>query len=137
MSAGTRIQPIGTIADTGEATLPVGFALDRPVRFVERVGGSSRRYAFAAFSIFECPAFGNAAYIIQRRSANGEPEVVEIGSLTSRAPSLNLAYLRHQAATFGAREIELHLLPDGEEGAKAVARDIAAHQAALVRPAAG
>ena len=77
-------------------------------------GASGRRYIHGVFSLLDCPEIEQAAYVLVRRSADGQREALRIDRTADIAPSLNLAQIRRQAAVLGANEVHVHGLAQGE-----------------------
>ena len=96
------------------AASPAGPALTHDFMFWTGSSGSS--YVHTIYPLLACPELPNANYILVRRTAEGAREVLEVGSLESGAPSLNLALIRQSSAQIGANEVHVHLL--GETAAQ-------------------
>lgn len=86
------------------------FPADTTPRFHFWTGASGKRYVHTVYSLFDCPPLGLASYVLVRRVNRNERTVLAIGRLISDQPTLNLAEIRHRAATLGADEVHVHLL---------------------------
>lgn len=93
-------------------------------RFHFWTGASGKRYVHSVYDIFECPPVPAANYVLVRRDANGRPEALSIGRVTSSAPSLNLAEIRHRGAELGATEVHVHLLAESAKIGKLIEFDL-------------
>ena len=87
-------------------------------------GASGARYVHSVYDLVECPALPAANYVFVRRNANGRPEALSIGRVTSSVPSLNLAEIRHRGAELGATEVHVHLLADNAKIGKLIEFDL-------------
>jgi hypothetical protein len=100
-------------------------------------GASMRRYRLEVFGLVECPPLADATYVLVRNDAALGAEAVHIGVAANRAPTLNLARIRHRAAQLGAHEV--HVLRHGASASRSlsalarVARDLRRNQASLAR----
>ena len=91
-------------------------------------GASGERYLHTVFPLVDCPLMPKVNYILVRRDADGTRRPLDIGQTVSDADSLNLAHLRHKAATLGANEIHIHFLSETDRARAAVEADLAARQ---------
>ena len=87
-------------------------------------GTSGIRYVHTVFGLFDCPELPNANIVLARRAANGRAEAIYNGRVEHDAPSLNLADVRHTAATLGATEVHVHFLGAGAEQRALIEADI-------------
>jgi len=87
-------------------------------------GASGNRYVHTVYDLIECPALPAANYVFVRRNANGRPEALSIGRVTSSIPSLNLAEIRHRGAELGATEVHVHLLAGNAKVGKLIEFDL-------------
>ena len=85
-------------------------AADSSPRFHFWTGASGKRYVHTVYSLFDCPPLGLASYVLVRRTGRATREVLAIGRLVEDEATLNLAEIRHRAATLGADEVHVHLL---------------------------
>jgi hypothetical protein len=99
-------------------------APDLAERFHFWTGASGRRYVHTVYSLIECPALAVGNYVLVRRDANGDREVLSIGSAIQDAPSLNLAEIRRRGAELGANEVHVHLLAGTSKASKLVEYDL-------------
>jgi hypothetical protein len=70
-------------------------------------GLSGRLYPSRSFSLTACPAPARAAYLLVVRTDAGAAKALYAGAAIGRAPTLNLARIRFEAATRGAQEVHL------------------------------
>lgn len=91
-------------------------------------GASGARYLHTVFPLVDCPLMQKVNYILVRRDADGTRRPLDIGRTVSDADSLNLALLRHKAASLGANEIHIHFLSETDSARAAVEADLAARQ---------
>ena len=91
-------------------------------------GASGERYLHTVFPLFDCPLMPKVNYILVRRDADGTRRPLDVGQTVSDADSLNLAHLRHKAASLGANEIHIHFLTETDHARAAVESDLAARQ---------
>lgn len=104
------------------ATAPQAARADR---FQYWVGASNERYIHSVYSLITCPEVADANYLLcYRNPETSETVVLRVGVVGESAPSLNLAALRHMAATSGANEVHLHLLAGTAKQAKLIAYDL-------------
>ncbi len=73
-------------------------------------GATGKRYIHSVYTIFDCPELPNANYILVSRQQDGSCKALSIGELKENATSLNLAFLRHNAAKLSANEIHIHVM---------------------------
>jgi hypothetical protein len=97
---------------------------EEATRFHFWTGASGKRYVHSVYDLLECPPVPAANFVLVRRSANGRPEALSVGRVDSRAPSLNLAEIRHRAAELGATEVHIHLLADNAKLGKLIEFDL-------------
>lgn len=98
---------------------------ERAKRFQFWIGASGARYIHSVYSLFTCPEINDANYLICKTDPDtGASRVLKSGFVNEGAPSLNLARLRHWAASVGADEIHLHLLAGSAKRGKLIAYDI-------------
>lgn len=91
-------------------------------------GATGRRYVHTVYSLIECPELATGNILLVYRDAQGRRSVLAVDHLAERAPSLNLAEIRHRAARLGANEIHVHLLAENAHQARLVEVDLrAAH----------
>ncbi len=74
-------------------------------------GASGKRYIHSVYSLFNCPEVPKVNYVLVRREGNGTCTALAIGETKESACSLNLAFLRHNAAKLHANEIHIHVMP--------------------------
>jgi hypothetical protein len=74
------------------------------------VGASGQRYLHTVYDLLTCPPLPEANYLLVTRDSQGRSRIVRIDQATSDAPTLNLARIRHQAASLGANEVHVHFL---------------------------
>ncbi len=80
------------------------------------------------YDLFDCPELPQANYMLVRRSESGQREVLQIGQTKSNTGSLNLAKIRQNAASIGANEVHVHLLPETDKARSLVEFDLRAGQ---------
>lgn len=97
---------------------------DEAARFHFWTGASGKRYVHSVYELVECPPLPAANYVFVRRTANGRPEALSIGRVTSSIPTLNLAEIRHRGAELGATEVHVHLLADNAKIGKLIEFDL-------------
>jgi hypothetical protein len=97
---------------------------EEATRFHFWTGASGKRYVHSVYDLLECPPVPAANFVLVRRGANGRPEALSVGRVDSRAPSLNLAEIRHRAAELGATEVHIHLLADNAKLGKLIEFDL-------------
>ncbi len=85
-------------------------AADLGDRFKFWRGASGAAYVHTVYSLIGCPELPPANFILVRRCDDGRRQVLRIGRVTNKAPSVNLAHLRHLGANLGANEVHAHLL---------------------------
>ncbi len=91
-------------------------------------GASGERYLHTVFSLVNCPLVPKVNYILVQRAADGTRRPLYIGRTVSNADSLNLAHLRHKAASLAANEIHIHFLSETERARAGVEADLAVRQ---------
>ena len=91
-------------------------------------GASGKRYIHTVYSLFNCPELPKTNYILVDRNQAGVCTPLSIGETTSDATSLNLAYLRQNAAKHRANEIHIHVLADHKNERNLVRLDLLAGQ---------
>jgi len=95
-------------------------------RFQFWTGASGARYVHTVYSLVTCPTLPASNFMLIKRDADGEPDVLSIGQLTNSATSLNLAEVRRRGAELGATEVHIHLLADGAKQAMSIQQDLQA-----------
>jgi hypothetical protein len=60
-------------------------------------------------SLIYCPEIPEATYLLLHRDAGGVARVLRVGTLDSKARSLNLARIRQAGATLGANEVHFRV----------------------------
>ena len=115
---------------TGPADEPALINRDGVIaqRFHYWRGQSGKRYLHTVYPLLECPEVPRANYILVRRDASGYCRPVRIGQTRELATSLNLARLRHEAASLGANEVHIHVLSDSSPDRDEVEQDLVAAQ---------
>jgi hypothetical protein len=124
--ADIRARRAGPLAEN--ACIAAAVAADTSPRFHFWTGASGKRYVHTVYSLFDCPPLGLASYVLVRRANRTTREVMAIGRLVSDQPTLNLAEIRHRAATLGADEVHVHLLATSPGECQAVEVDILSAQ---------
>lgn len=89
-------------------------------------GASGRRYLHSVYSLVECPQIPKANYILVEWHDDDSRSALRIGKTVDEVYSLNLAYLRHMAATIGASEVHIHVLAETEHDRLIVESDLQA-----------
>jgi hypothetical protein len=72
-------------------------------------GASGTPYTHTSTSLLHCPELPEATYLLLYRDGAGAVRVLRVGTLDSRARSLNLARLRQVGATLGANEVHFRV----------------------------
>jgi hypothetical protein len=72
-------------------------------------GASGTLYTHSSTSLLLCPELPEATYLLLHRDAAGAVRILRVGTLDSRARSLNLARLRQVGATLGANEVHFRV----------------------------
>jgi hypothetical protein len=72
-------------------------------------GASGTLYTHISTSLLLCPELPEATYLLLHRDAAGALRVLRVGTLDSKARSLNLARLRQVGATLGANEVHFRI----------------------------
>lgn len=72
-------------------------------------GASGTVYAHTVSSLLFCPELPEATYLLLHRDAGGVAQVLRVGTLDSKARSLNLARVRQIGATLGANEVHFRI----------------------------
>ena len=72
-------------------------------------GASGTLYTHASTSLILCPELPEATYLLLHRDAAGTVRILRVGTLDSKARSLNLARLRQVGATLGANEVHFRI----------------------------
>ncbi len=72
-------------------------------------GASGTVYTHTATSLIYCPEMPEATYLLLHRDAGGVARVLRVGTLDSKARSLNLARIRQAGATLGANEVHFRV----------------------------
>ncbi|HEY7670525.1 MAG TPA: hypothetical protein VH852_07805 [Hyphomicrobium sp.] len=93
-------------------------------RFHFWTGASGKRYVHTVYELLECPALPPANYVLVRREPGARRQVLSIGRVDNRAPSLNLAEIRQRGAELGADEVHVHLLAENAKLAKLIEFDL-------------
>lgn len=68
-------------------------------------GASGALYTHTVTSLIFCPEMSEGTYLLLHRDAGGVARVLRVGTLDSKARSLNLARIRQAGATLGANEV--------------------------------
>jgi hypothetical protein len=89
-------------------------------------GASGQRYQHNVYPLLACPPLALAVYLLVRRQQDGSCQVLYIASTRSEAPTLNLARIRHRAATLGANEVHAYVLASSTEQCQTTACDLRA-----------
>ncbi|RPI32043.1 MAG: hypothetical protein EHM67_17020 [Hyphomicrobiaceae bacterium] len=97
-----------------------------PLRVHFWSGASARRYVHNVYALIDCPPLPPAVYLLVHRQDDGVCKVLHIASALSDAPTLNLARIRHRAATLGANEVHVHLLATSAKQCRTIACDLRA-----------
>lgn len=92
-------------------------------------GVSGKRYIHSVYSIFTCPELPKANYVLVKRDVDGRCQAVAIGQTSKTVGSLNLAFLRQQAARLGANEIHINVMSHSDEERNMVRLDLLGCQA--------
>jgi len=79
-----------------------------PVQQVWR-GASGTLYTHTVTSLLLCPEIPEATFLLIQRDAAGTARVLRVGTLDSKARSLNLARIRQVGATLGANEVQFRV----------------------------
>ena len=93
-------------------------------RFQFWTGASGKRYVHTVYDLLNCPTLPASNYMLVKRSADGELDVLAIGQVSNQATSLNLAEIRRHGAELGASEVHIHLLADDAVDAKHIQHDL-------------
>lgn len=72
-------------------------------------GASGALYTHTVSNLLFCPEMPEATYLLLHRDAGGVARVLRIGTLDSKARSLNLARIRQAGATLGANEVHFRI----------------------------
>ena len=72
-------------------------------------GASGTAYTHTISSLLFCPELPEATYLLLHRDAGGVARVLRVGTLDSKARSLNLARVRQIGATLGANEVHFRI----------------------------
>jgi hypothetical protein len=72
-------------------------------------GASGTSYTHTITSLLFCPEMPEATYLLLHRDAGGVARVLRVGTLDSKARSLNLARIRQAGATLGANEVHFRI----------------------------
>lgn len=72
-------------------------------------GASGAVYTHTVSSLLFCPEMPEATYLLLHRDAGGVARVLRVGTLDSKARSLNLARIRQIGATLGASEVHFRI----------------------------
>ena len=72
-------------------------------------GASGTVYAYTVSSLLFCPELPEATYLLLHRDPGGAARVLRVGTLDSKARSLNLARVRQIGATLGANEVHFRI----------------------------
>lgn len=72
-------------------------------------GASGTLYTHASSSLLFCPELPEGTYVLLHRDAAGDACVLKVGTLDSKARSLNLARIRQIGATLGANEVHFRV----------------------------
>lgn len=89
-------------------------------------GASGDRYVHTIYPLLSCPVLPAGNFVLVHRDSHGACKPLAVGRTAHKAPSLNLAQIRHLAACLGANEVHAHLLADDTSTAKLVEYDISA-----------
>jgi hypothetical protein len=123
---------VSDLHDTAPPTRAEGALRPAPARtasgFTSWRGRSGRVYSARIELLLDCRAPARAAYLLVARDACGCASAVCIGVALSRAPTLNLARIRHRAAKYGANEVHMIDMTHsaGTYTARRVVRDVRA-----------
>jgi len=101
-------------------------------------GASGTLYTHTVSSLVFCPEMPEATYVLLHRDAAGAVRVLRVGTLDSKARSLNLARVRQSGATLGANEVHFRVERSSAAERARIAFDIEnalAGNAALVETA--
>jgi hypothetical protein len=79
-----------------------------PVQQIWR-GASGTLYTHTVTSLLLCPEMPEATFLLIQRDAAGTARVLRVGTLDSKARSLNLARIRQVGATLGANEVQFRV----------------------------
>lgn len=72
-------------------------------------GASGTLYTHTVSSLLFCPEMPEATYLLLHRDAGGVARVLRVGTLDSKARSLNLARIRQAGAALGANEVHFRI----------------------------
>lgn len=72
-------------------------------------GASGALYTHTVTSLIFCPEMPEGTYLLLHRDAGGAARVLRVGTLDSKARSLNLARIRQAGATLGANEVHFRI----------------------------
>lgn len=72
-------------------------------------GASGALYTHTMTSLLYCPEMPEATYLLLHRDAGGVARVLRVGTVDSKARSLNLARIRQVGATLGANEVHFRV----------------------------
>ncbi len=100
-----RAKPRQGTAAVRHATDAAGIA---PAQQIWR-GASGAAYTYTVSSLLFCPELPEATYLLLHRDAGGVARVLRVGTLDSKARSLNLARVRQVGATLGANEVHFRI----------------------------
>lgn len=87
-------------------------------------GASGDRYIHSVYSLYSCPEVPKANFVLVKRATNGDCTALMIGQTKDKAQSLNLAFLRENAAKLGANEIHIHVMTTSEAERNLVRLDL-------------
>jgi hypothetical protein len=90
------------------SSAPEAGVCPKPAQQVWR-GASGALYTHTISSLLYCPEMPEATYVLLHRDAAGAARVLRVGTLDSKARSLNLARIRQAGATLGANEIHFRV----------------------------
>jgi hypothetical protein len=103
-------------------------------RFCYWRGASGRRYIHSIYAIDACPPLPGAIYIAVRR-VGGLRTALQVGRFSVFWDLAAEDPVASALASLGANEIDVHLLAEGEAGARAVLSDLQAALTAAKEPA--
>ncbi|MCB1509436.1 MAG: hypothetical protein KDJ36_00920 [Hyphomicrobiaceae bacterium] len=89
---------------------------------------------FLAFPLLTCPEVSATTYILARKTASGKIEALAVGRVEHAASSLNLAALRHHAASIGAQYVHVLIRPADARQRRRIERDLKT-SATAIQPA--
>lgn len=103
-----HLNPVEQINPNQPLTISNDADLENAFHFWQ--GASGKRYIHSVYSLVNCPELPKTNYVLVHRDENSECKALCIGDTKDSAASLNLAFLRHNAARLGANEIHVHVM---------------------------